>query len=41
LLFEGVTIDVAWWAHLGGFITGTILYRLFLRKEKTEKNESY
>ncbi|MFA6164085.1 MAG: rhomboid family intramembrane serine protease [Methylobacter sp.] len=41
VLFEGVTIDVAWWAHLGGFITGTILYRLFLRKEQTEKNESY
>ncbi len=24
--------DSAWWAHLGGFISGAILYRFFLRK---------
>jgi membrane associated rhomboid family serine protease len=39
LLFEGQTVDVAWWAHLGGFIAGSILYRFFLRKEPIEKNE--
>jgi membrane associated rhomboid family serine protease len=39
LLFEGQTVDVAWWAHLGGFIAGSILYRFFLRKEADEKNE--
>jgi membrane associated rhomboid family serine protease len=39
LLFEGQTVDVAWWAHLGGFIAGSILYRFFLRKESDEKNE--
>ncbi|MDD5579484.1 MAG: rhomboid family intramembrane serine protease [Methylobacter sp.] len=39
ILFEGVTVDVAWWAHLGGFIAGSILYRLFLRKEQIQKNE--
>lgn len=39
ILFEGVTIDVAWWAHLGGFIAGSVLYRLFLRKHQVKKNE--
>ncbi|MCF7965477.1 MAG: rhomboid family intramembrane serine protease [Methylobacter tundripaludum] len=39
MLFEGTAVDVAWWAHLGGFIAGTILYRLFLRKDQAEKNE--
>ncbi|WP_394754755.1 rhomboid family intramembrane serine protease [Crenothrix sp.] len=34
VLFEGGTIDVAWWAHIGGFITGCILYRLFLKEQK-------
>ncbi len=32
---EGVTMDSAWWAHLGGFIFGAILYRFFLRKDET------
>ena len=31
VVFEGVTVDVAWWAHLGGFIAGLLLYRFFLR----------
>jgi membrane associated rhomboid family serine protease len=39
ILFEGVTVDVAWWAHLGGFIAGSVLYRLFLRKDQVKKNE--
>ncbi|MEE7625215.1 rhomboid family intramembrane serine protease [Methylobacter sp. Wu8] len=39
MLFEGTAVDVAWWAHLGGFIAGTVLYRLFLRKDQAEKNE--
>jgi len=30
MLFERVT-DVAWWAHLGGFIAGSLLYRFFLK----------
>jgi membrane associated rhomboid family serine protease len=29
---EGVA-DVAWWGHLGGFIAGALLYRLFISKE--------
>jgi membrane associated rhomboid family serine protease len=38
MLFEGVAVDVAWWAHLGGFIAGSVLYRLFLHKDSAEKN---
>ncbi|MGZ8161042.1 MAG: rhomboid family intramembrane serine protease [Methylobacter sp.] len=41
MLFGGVALDVAWWAHLGGFIAGSVLYRLFLRKDQAEKNELF
>jgi membrane associated rhomboid family serine protease len=41
MLFGGEAVDVAWWAHLGGFIAGSMLYRLFLRKESGEKNEIF
>ncbi|HEY8220248.1 MAG TPA: rhomboid family intramembrane serine protease, partial [Methylobacter sp.] len=41
MIFGGVAVDVAWWAHLGGFIAGSALYRLFLRKDQTEKNDSF
>lgn len=41
MLFEGTAVDVAWWAHLGGFTAGSILYRWFLRKESVEKNELF
>ena len=27
--------DVGWWGHLGGFITGALIYRLFLRHGPT------
>lgn len=30
---QGATMDSAWWAHLGGFISGGFLYRFFLRKD--------
>jgi membrane associated rhomboid family serine protease len=36
VIFEGTTVDVAWWAHLGGFVAGSVLYRLFLRDNKNE-----
>ncbi|MEI6219470.1 MAG: rhomboid family intramembrane serine protease, partial [bacterium] len=36
IIFEGTTIDVAWWAHLGGFVTGSVLYRFFLIDKKNE-----
>ncbi|MEI6334571.1 MAG: rhomboid family intramembrane serine protease [Methylococcaceae bacterium] len=36
IIFKGTTIDVAWWAHLGGFVTGSVLYRLFLKDKKNE-----
>jgi len=32
LLFEGGAAKMAWWAHLGGFIAGSLLYRFFLKK---------
>jgi len=41
MLFEGTAVDVAWWAHLGGFTAGSILYRWFLHKEPVEKNELF
>lgn len=36
VVFKGGTADVAWWAHLGGFIAGIILYRFFIKKQQTE-----
>jgi membrane associated rhomboid family serine protease len=33
IVFGGAA-DVAWWAHLGGFASGMILYRFFLQKPK-------
>ncbi len=36
IIFKGGTIGVAWWAHLGGFVAGSVLYRLFLKDKKNE-----
>jgi len=33
VMFGDVPVNVAWWAHLGGFLAGWILYRFFLKKE--------
>lgn len=33
-IFSGATVDVAWWAHLGGFVAGAFLHPLFLKKEQ-------
>lgn len=30
------TEHVAWWAHLGGFIAGSLLYRFFVKKPSVE-----
>lgn len=27
---------IAWWAHIGGFVTGLVLVRLFARRERVE-----
>jgi membrane associated rhomboid family serine protease len=32
MVFENIAVDVAWWAHIGGFIAGSIIYRFFLLK---------
>ena len=37
MIFEETPINVAWWAHLGGFVAGGALYRLFIKK----KNEVF
>ena len=36
IVFEGTVVSVAWWAHLGGFVTGAIVHRFFLKKKKNE-----
>lgn len=36
IMFDGITAEVAWWAHLGGFIAGTFLHPLFLNNEVDE-----
>ncbi|MDT8406005.1 MAG: rhomboid family intramembrane serine protease [Methylococcales bacterium] len=33
LVFSDTVSTMAWWAHLGGFIAGITLYRLFLKKD--------
>ncbi|MCF6249846.1 MAG: rhomboid family intramembrane serine protease [Methylococcaceae bacterium] len=36
MMFDSVTADVAWWAHLGGFIAGAMLHPLFISDKKQE-----
>jgi membrane associated rhomboid family serine protease len=36
IVIKGAVVDVAWWAHIGGFIVGSVLYRLFIKKQTTE-----
>ena len=37
MIFKDTPINVAWWAHLGGFVAGGILYRWFIKN----KNEVF
>jgi membrane associated rhomboid family serine protease len=39
VVFADGAADVAWWAHLGGFIAGAVLYPLFLIKEQPTETE--
>ena len=34
-----VAADVAWWGHLGGFLAGVVLFRLFLREQVIDQDE--
>lgn len=34
-----VAADVAWWGHVGGFVAGAVLYRLFLREHSLDEGE--
>ncbi len=36
IVFTNTPVDVAWWAHIGGFIAGSFLYRFFLTKKKLD-----
>jgi membrane associated rhomboid family serine protease len=36
IVIKGGVADVAWWAHIGGFIVGSVLYRLFIKKQVME-----
>lgn len=36
IVFTNTHVDVAWWAHIGGFIAGSVLYRFFLTKKKLD-----
>jgi membrane associated rhomboid family serine protease len=38
LVFEGAVADVAWWAHLGGFVAGGFLYPLFLKNRDSNED---
>jgi membrane associated rhomboid family serine protease len=29
-MFPGMSTNSAWWAHLGGFVAGAVLYRFFI-----------
>jgi len=39
MMFDSVTADVAWWAHLGGFIAGAFLHPLFINNKMDEPSE--
>lgn len=34
VIFESGQASMAWWAHLGGFVAGSVLYRFFLINKK-------
>lgn len=36
VMFQGMTTLMAWWAHVGGFIAGILLYPLFIKAPKAE-----
>jgi membrane associated rhomboid family serine protease len=38
VLFEEVATNVAWWAHLGGFVAGAFLHPLFIKGVKGDLN---
>jgi len=36
VLFEGVTVDVAWWSHVGGFLAGAFFHAMFVAIHKSK-----
>ncbi len=39
LVFDDLAVNVAWWAHLGGFLAGTLLHPLFINKKEMSFEE--
>lgn len=37
VLIEQTHLDVAWWGHLGGFVSGAILFRFFVDTQKVQE----
>ena len=37
-VFGGVTMDSAWWAHLGGFVVGVFIHPLFIDNSKATES---
>jgi len=35
----GQVTGSAWWSHLGGFVSGAVLYRLFVKQDVTDKGD--
>jgi membrane associated rhomboid family serine protease len=38
--FSGVA-GIAFWAHVGGFVAGVLLYRVFIQKNNTVKHSNH
>jgi membrane associated rhomboid family serine protease len=34
LMFPSYTSGIAFWAHIGGFLTGLLTFRIFLSKQR-------
>ena len=32
---------IAWWAHIGGFVVGAVLWRVFVRPERPYQADEY
>ena len=41
LLFSPTATGIAFWAHIGGFLGGLLLYRLFLSRKRKRKKKNY
>jgi len=40
LVFDDIALNVAWWAHIGGFLAGALLHPLFIGNEEVIEIDS-